>query len=350
MSTATTFASLPSLFELEPSTAAGPSTLLRALGTATTPDLPPAAPTERGSGTPASLRGADRPVIPLPELLGGYRIGRILARGGMSVVVEAVDPSGQPVALKVMRPVADGRHIEQDAWDREVSILSALRHPGLVPLLDSGTGEGGELFLAMPLLDGEAAGRTIVSMRERDPPELRAATRERMIPAFLEVCSTLQYAHDCGVLHCDLKPSNIFLPRTGRRGLLLDWGVSVIGAHWTPGERGVGARPGGTPGYMSPEQIGHRVTDLDVRSDVYGLGALLYEFCTWRPAFRKGSPRRVMADAVHGRLIAPGARAPELGIPERLSEVILAALEVERRNRPSSVAALGEAVREAIYD
>ena len=351
--TASTFASLPSWAMHAATTAAGPSsTLLRALSPATAPSTAPATPRPTGPASDKSgPRRADRPEIPLPERLGGYRIGRTLARGGMSVVVEAVGDGGAPVALKVMRPRGSGRHGERDAWDREVSILSALRHPGLVPLLDQGTGEGGELFIAMPLLEGRSARAEVVAMRGCDPGALAAATFDVMIPAFLEICSTLQYAHDCGVLHCDLKPSNIFMLRPGarRRALLLDWGVSVIGAHWTPGDRGVGARPGGTPGYMSPEQIGNRVTDLDTRSDVYGLGALLYEFCTWRPVFRKGAPRRLMQDAVLGRVVPPQQRRPDLHIPQALCDVIMAALDTDRRNRPGSAASMAEAVREAVY-
>jgi len=270
----------------------------------------------------------------------------------MSVVVEAVDQeSGESVALKVMRPAADGRHVEREAWDREVSILSALRHPGLIQLLDSGTALGGELYLVMPLLQGRSARAEIVAMRGCDPGALAAATFDELIPAFLDICSTLQYAHDCGVLHCDLKPSNIFLVRTGSRtrALLLDWGVSIIGAHWSTGDRAEGARSGGTPGYMSPEQIDKRVTDLDVRSDVYGLGALLYEFCTWRPVFRKGTPKRLMQDAIRGVIVPPHQRRGDLPVPHRLSDVVMAALEKDRRNRPGSAAALGEAVREAVY-
>ncbi len=345
-----------------PTTVAGPSsTLLRALSpssspaTPSTPLLPAQAPTALPSKAPfgrARPRSADRRSFQVPTTLGPYRVSRLLARGGMSVVVEATDEqSGEQVALKVMRPAADGRHVEREAWDREVSILSALRHPGLIQLLDSGTADGGELYLVMPLLQGRSARAEIVAMRGCDAGALAAATFDELIPAFLDICSTLQYAHDCGVLHCDLKPSNIFLVRNGphTRARLLDWGVSIIGAHWNTGDRPAGARSGGTPGYMSPEQIDKRVTDLDVRSDVYGLGALLYEFCTWRPVFRKGTPKRQMEDAVRGIIVPPHQRRGDLPVPHRLSDVVMAALEKDRRNRPGSVAALGEAVREAVY-
>ena len=354
LSTASTFASMPSWSAACPSTAAGPSsTLLRALSPASTPLMSHPAPTDVPSkATRGAPRSADRPQFQVPTTLGRYQVGRLLARGGMSVVVEGTDPDrDEQVALKVMRPAADGRHVEREAWDREVSILSALRHPGLVRLLDSGTARGGELYLVMPLLQGRSARAEIVAMRGCDPGALMAATFDSLLPAFLDVCSTLQYAHDCGVLHCDLKPSNIFLVRGGarERALLLDWGVSVIGAHWTQGDRGVGARSGGTPGYMSPEQIDRRVTDLDVRSDVYGLGALLYELCTWRPVFRKANPRSVLQAAMAGNIVAPHVRRPDLGIPRRLSDIVMASLDRERINRPGSAAALGEAVREAVY-
>lgn len=296
------------------------------------------------------LRAADSVHIELPKQIGPFRIGRRLARGGMSEVVEAWDiDRRKSVALKLMRPSGSGRRAEREAWDREISILRGMKHPGVVPLLDYGIGEGGELFLAMPLLQGCSARDELVAMRRAGGAAQTATTYDRLLPAFLDICDTLEYVHQSGVLHCDLKPSNIFLPRerTPNHGLLLDWGVSVVRrtAGSQPGE---GGRPGGTPGYMAPEQITGPVGVLDPATDVYGLGCLLYEFITWRPLIRRGDPRRALRDALRGELIPPELRQSDVQVPKALSDICMKALATRKTERYSTAAELATAVRDLL--
>ncbi|MCO4771934.1 MAG: serine/threonine protein kinase, partial [Deltaproteobacteria bacterium] len=144
----------------------------------------------------------------------------------------------------------------------------------------------------------------------------------------------------------DLEPGNIFLAR-GRCGdakcLLLDWGVSVVRSIETG--PGMGGRPGGTPGYMAPEQITGRVGDLDARTDVYGLGCLLYEFVAWRPAVRRGDPRRALRDALRGNLVAPHLRQKEVTVPHQLSDICMKALSFAPEDRYATPAELATALR-----
>ncbi len=307
-------------------------------------------PPERGGArrpVRRHLQPADRTQFALPAQIGPYRVGRSLARGGMSQVVEAWDLDRRcAVALKVMKASVPGRRAEREAWDREISILGAMQHPGVVPLLDYGIGEGGELYLAMPLLQGRSARGELVSMRRAGPAALMAMTYDVLLPVFLQLCDTLQYVHSMGVLHCDLKPGNIFLPRNGgmAKGLLLDWGVSVVRSI----ARGEGGRPGGTPGYMAPEQITGRVGDLDERTDVYGLGCLLYEFVAWRPAVRRGEPRRALRDALAGNITVPHLQQTGVAIPDALSDIVMKALSIRPSERFGSTAEMAGATRDLL--
>jgi serine/threonine protein kinase len=343
-------------------TGAGPATQLHLLSLRQTSPVAPV-PGDADAPTHASDEPRDTPVlrgrrplreageryIELPEHIGPFRLGRELARGGMSQVVEAWDVDRRrTVALKVMRPSGSGRRAEREAWDREIAILRAMQHPGVVPLVDYGIGEGGELYLAMPLLEGRSARDELVAMRRAGGAAQTATTYDVLLPAFLDICDTLEHVHASGVLHCDLKPGNIFLSRArgASRGLLLDWGVSVIRDPDRP--RGEGGRPGGTPGYMAPEQITGRISDLGPRTDVYGLGCLLYEFVAWRPVIRRGEPRRALRDALRGNLLRPEQRQSEVAVPTAVSDVCMKALESNPADRYPSAAALARAIRTLI--
>lgn len=305
------------------------------------------APSPSVSQRLGGLRATGSEHIELPEQIGQLKIGRPLARGGMSQVVEAWDTTREEfVALKLIRPTGSGRRAEREAWDREISILRGMKHPGVVPLLDYGIGEGGELYLTMPLLQGCSARQELVAMRRAGGAAQTASTYDRLLPAFLDICDTLEYVHQSGVLHCDLKPSNIFLPRehTPNRGLLLDWGVSVM-RQTTGALSDPSGRPGGTPGYMAPEQITGSVGALSPATDVYGLGCLLYEFLAWRPLFRRGEPRRALRDALRGDLVPPGQRQSDVHVPQGLSDICMKALAAQPADRFSSAADLARAVR-----
>lgn|GEM_PF-5390239 len=348
--------SVPSSWARSPSppTGAGPATQLHLLSLERTRPIG-LAPRGHDTAKRPNRRGlssADAKAIPLPAQIGPFQLGRPLARGGMSEVVEAFDVDRRRmVALKVMRPSGSGRRAEREAWDREIAILRAMKHPGVVPLLDYGIGEGGELYLAMPLLEGRSARGELVSMRLAGNAALSATTYDVLLPAFLDICDTLSYVHGSGVLHCDLKPGNIFIPRgpasnreaPNTRGLLLDWGVSVLRVLGRP--RSEGGRPGGTPGYMAPEQITGRVAELDARTDVYGLGCLLYEFVSWRPVIRRGDPRRALRDALRGNLVPPEQRQSDVPVPTELSAICMKALASRPEDRYESAAEMAATLR-----
>jgi len=185
-----------------------------------------------------------------PDLTGTrYEIISTLGRGGMGVVYLARDTAlDREVALKIFdRPPGDAN---------EARIIARLEHPGIVPVHDVGRLPDGRVFYAMRFVEGRPLHRELTGVREL-PARLRL---------FVRVCEAVAFAHDRGVLHRDLKPENVMVGPFGEV-LVMDWGVAhVVGAS-------AGAEIVGTPGFMSPEQAAG--SDVDTRSDVWSLGALL---------------------------------------------------------------------------
>ncbi|MGZ3423349.1 MAG: serine/threonine-protein kinase, partial [Polyangiales bacterium] len=204
-------------------------------------------------------------------LAGKYRVERVLGRGGMGVVVAAVQqPVGRRVAVKVLlRKDDDARAVAR--FTREARAAAELGSAHVVHLFDFGTLDSGAPYLAMELLDGV----DLRSALERDGP-LAIETAAQIA---LDVCEALARAHARGIVHRDIKPANLFLVRDhGRASIkVLDFGVAKTNEL---GDEGAALTQSdallGTPRYMAPEQI-LSASDADARSDVWSLGATLYE-------------------------------------------------------------------------
>lgn len=215
---------------------------------------------------------------PLPTLRGHYRIIRAIGEGGMGTVYEAEQGSPRRrVAIKALRSgLASRRAVAR--LRAEADILARLQHPGIAQVFEAGLGDEAhteQAFIVMELVDGrpihrhaEAAG---LSQRER-------------VRLMLGVCDAVEHAHRRGVIHRDLKPANILVTPDGR-AKVLDFGVArLVASGVAGGVEGVEeAGIVGTLGYMSPEQAEGRSSDVDVRADVYALGAVLYHVLTGRP-------------------------------------------------------------------
>src|SRR5688500_9962042 len=175
------------------------------------------------------------------------------------------------VAIKVMRPDVSA-DVGADRFLAEIRTTANLQHPHIVPIFDSGRADD-HLFFVMPLVDGE-------SLRARLDREVRLPVRDA-VRIVREVAGALDYAHGHGVLHRDLKPENIMLSRG--HALLADFGIART-AHSGDERLTQTGTSLGTPAYMSPEQAtGER--ELGPASDVYGLGAILFELLTGEPPF-----------------------------------------------------------------
>ncbi|MDI3283008.1 protein kinase [Polyangium sp. 15x6] len=192
--------------------------------------------------------------------------------GGMATIYRARDlESGAVVAVKVL----GGRNVrEMERFSAEAVLLAELRHPGIVRYVSHGSLPAGELFLVMEWLEGEDLSDRLARGRLPLDEAIRLARR---------VADALGAAHARGIVHRDVKPSNVFLPRGDvDEAKLLDFGIARLGYGRT-----LATRTGtllGTPGYMAPEQAQGR-KDVDARADVFSLGAMLFECLTGRPAF-----------------------------------------------------------------
>ena len=299
--------------------------------------------------------------------IGPYRVVREIARGGMGVVYEAEQKSPRrPVALKV---ILGGRHVDAEAvrmFRRETDSLARLRHPSIAAIYESGSTDEGQHYFAMELVQGPTLSDYLDAA---GPARSRADLRLRL-SLFRKICAAVAYAHQRGVIHLDLKPSNILVleqpaggaaarkdagtppPRPSEESVpeikVLDFGLARITDPDAQGATAVTAfgRIQGTLPYMSPEQVRGRRDEIDVRSDVYSLGVILYRMLSGRlPHDLDGvgiteAIRRVCEE--EPRPLAPaGARTP---IDHDLAVIALKALEKEPARRYAGVPALDEDV------
>lgn len=265
--------------------------------------------------------------------MGRYRLGREIGRGFSSIVYEALDAhSGRTVALKVLTFFQhlgpDRRRDLTDRFAREARAISALAHPAIVAIYQVGQTDDGRQFMAMERLQGE----TLRSRLQRDG----ALPAEEAVPIALQIADALQYAHDRGIVHRDVKPDNIFLLPDGR-AKLMDFGVAHVLSDEAITQTGTIV---GSPAYMSPEQINGQT--LDGRSDVFSLGVTLAEMIVGHKPFEAATIPAVM----HRILTRP----PQMGAvhPRALHKLIEKALAKNRAARFAGAAALADALRRQV--
>lgn len=264
------------------------------------------------------------------DLIGGrYRLVQHLQRGGTGTVYRGEHIHvGRPVAVKVLRAALAGETRVAERFAREARIISTLEHPHTLKLYDFGWLEDGRPYLVTEFLDGQ----TLADRLERGPISVGEATR-----IMTDVLGSLSEAHAKGVVHRDLKPSNVFLQTTelGERVRVLDFGIARLSTSTTLTEPGMIM---GTPAYMSPEQSLR--DDLDGRSDLYSLGAILFECLTGRPPFIAPNPQTLILK--HALMPAPRLSDVAEGLPDELEAVVANLLEKNPEQRPHDAGAATE--------
>ncbi|MBK8979779.1 MAG: protein kinase [Planctomycetes bacterium] len=308
----------------------------------------------------AELARGDELLLPVASTVGALpRIGTfaldgVLGEGGFATVYRAVqsEPVRRIVALKLLHATRSSSRAAQ-RFEFERDALASLQHPGIARMFEAGAASDGRPWFAMELVDGVPI--TEFARREELPPAGR-------IRLFLLVCDAIQHAHQCGVIHRDLKPSNVLVAGTGTapEPKVIDFGLAKLADELRATELTVEGSLLGTLEYMSPEQaVGEPV---DTRTDIWSLGAILFELLTGdlpipRDTFRRrpihevvemlrcGSPRRASA-------VLRDSGGPELAraLRTELDWVLMRALDPEPSRRYATVADLARDLRNHLRD
>jgi serine/threonine protein kinase len=318
--------------------------------------------------TPSQWMGM--PTIPPTSSEGPrYAMLRLAGTGGIGRVWLVRDGSlGREVALKELRP----DRADPGFWGRfvrEAQVTGQLEHPGIVPVYEVGRRpQDNQPFYTMRFVRGRTLTDAIDAYhaRRQRKEAVRLALRE-LLGAFVQICQAVGYANSRGVLHRDLKPHNVALGDYGEV-MVLDWGLAKLHAEAEPGggDPAVDSLPPptvppeleqdstlpgtalGTPQYMAPEQADGRPDLMDARTDVYGLGAILYHLLTGSPPFDGETTPQILDRVRHDPPRRP--REVTAGIPRALEAVCLKALAKRREDRYPSAKALAAEVQRWMAD
>jgi eukaryotic-like serine/threonine-protein kinase len=272
---------------------------------------------------------------------GRYRVERVLGSGGMGVVVKATHLTlERHVALKFMRTdLFEHEHEARSRFMREARAAAKLHSDHVARVLDVGTLDGGEIYLALEYLEGSDLGKRV--------RELGALAPEQAVLFVLMACHAIAEAHMNGIIHRDLKAENVFLVEAtdGSTSIkVLDFGISKV-AETNAADASITCSGGspfiGSPLTMSPEQMTAPL-EVDARADVWGIGTLLFHLLTGRDAFDAPSASAVCAKVLHGASPSVRGLCPE--IAPALDAVVQRCLEKKREDRYQDVAELAEAL------
>lgn len=275
-------------------------------------------------------------------LVDRYQVESIIGTGGMGVVYKAWQENlKRYVAVKVLRHQFLTDEMSVKRFQQEAVAASRLAHPHIVALHDYGSTTDGFLFMVMDIIDGKS-----LAQEEREKKTIGV---DRSIKIIAQVCDALEHAHRNGIVHRDLKPGNIML--TNFHGetdyvKLVDFGIAKLLIKEEDQELTQKGEVFGSPLYMSPEQcLGH---DLDGRSDIYSLGAVMYEALTGFVPHIGRNAIETIDMQIHKAPLSFATRRPDIYIPERLETVVLKALAKDPAERQQSMKILAMELEAAV--
>jgi eukaryotic-like serine/threonine-protein kinase len=276
------------------------------------------------------------------ETVGNYRIKKLIGEGGMGAVYLAEHPGlGRKVVIKVLHPHLTANGEIAGRFFNEARAANAVGHPGIVDVFDFGTLASGAFYIVMEFLPGES----LASRLRRGRLGVAAA-----VDIALQAASALGAAHAKGIVHRDLKPDNLLLvpdPQAPGREIVkvLDFGIAKLGAEtdFCAFKTRTGTLMG-TPAYMSPEQS-RGTKKIDLRSDIYALGIVLYEMLCGAPPFVSEGPGELIHLQISAAPAPLRSRAP--GVPEAIDRVVLRTLAKDPADRFQSMSELQLALQGA---
>lgn len=268
--------------------------------------------------------GADPGAGAAPSL-GGYRLLRLLGRGGVGEVYEALSADGQHVALKTFRVPEDELGLAADAFEREAELGRRLVHPGIVRLLGGGR-NGEHVYLAMEYVDGHDLRRHTARSALLPLP--------RVLGIAGQVARALAAAHVLGVVHRDITPGNVLIEDGSGAVKVTDFGLARIGDAFHS-RTGIVA---GTPSYMAPEQLAEGT--IGPGTDLYALGVLVFELLTGRLPFEATSLGQLLR--LVGRQAPPRVDSLRPDIPAGVASLLAELLEPQLSRRPADAGAVAD--------
>lgn len=311
------------------------------------------------TSAPSSPRSSSSSSPRSSEALGSdafadrFRRKALLGRGGMGEVsLWRDDRLGREVAVKRLLPHAVDDDVARARFLREARVQGQLEHPAIVPVYDLQEDGDGGLSLTMKRVRGKTLAQLLDEHRRSD---VGTALSRRLLSAFASVCLAVEFAHARGIVHRDLKPGNIMLGDFGEV-YVLDWGLAKILGE--PGDDDVGLAAGalspaamtqsgsvlGTPGYMAPEQLDEQVGVVTAATDVYALGAILFELLAGTPLLAAPSPVELMQRTLQGVDARARVRAPENDVPPELEDLCIKATHRDPTARALSARAIHDGV------
>ncbi len=283
---------------------------------------------------------AAKPTTAAPTQLGDFRIIREVGRGGMGVVYEAEQQSlKRKVALKVLRFGVTADPEVMQRFQREAETVAHLHHTNIVPIHAVGC-EQGVHYYAMQFIEGRSLAAVAEEALQVDNlPPISVARFQELARWMLQAAEALAHAHQRGVIHRDIKPSNLILDPEGTVWLT-DFGLAKRADEVTLTAAGILL---GTPRYMSPEQAAAARQPVDHRTDIYSLGATLYELATGKPVFDSQTPQGVITQILNAEPVAP--RLWQGQLPRDLETIILKCLAKDPARRYQQARDLADDLR-----
>ncbi len=293
------------------------------------------------AAAPTAIReAADRPSIgsggdvlrPGSVFAGRYEVKEVLGAGGMGVVYRAFDRElAEAVAIKTLRPdTLAGDSVALERFKQEIRLARKITHRNVVRTYDLGE-VGGMYYLTMEYVEGTSL-KSLIQSRGRLPVPVALTVGKQL-------CRALEVAHEQGVIHRDIKPQNIVVEPNGFLKVM-DFGIARLAN--PPKGKGLteAGMAIGTPDYMSPEQLSG--LELDLRSDLYSAGVVLFESLTGRVPFEADTPWSLIAK--HLEEAPPNPRSQNPDVPEALAQVVLKAMAKDKENRYHSAAEMHDAL------